>query len=269
MRIFDAHLHYGNPLEMRRIADTSPLKEKYPCYRTFQYKMMDDYHQRLKEHNVEKTVVIPSVFREHSKQEESLKCIDFAKKNKDMFFPYALLDEDNISFIDEHYSEIVGVKEHIVLHRSELSPQKIEIFAQIQEHGLILLLHSEAMRRIEYIKAIMKNFPYMKIQVAHMGRGKNADEAFIIEVLENLQTYETVYFDTSTIRQPEIVEKAVSIVGAKRILYGSDFPFFMDEDGTEDIMEEQIQHIIKAHITEQQREDIFSHNFDRFVKRGV
>jgi predicted TIM-barrel fold metal-dependent hydrolase len=254
---------------MKQIADTSPLREKYPCYKTFQYRMMDDYHQRLKEHNVEKTVVIPSVFREHSKQEENLKNIDFAQKNKDMIFPYALLDEDDVYFVDRYYTEIVGVKEHIVLHRSELSPWKKEIFAQVQEHGLILLLHSEAMRRVEYVKTILKNFPFMKIQVAHMGRAKPGDEAFMIGVLKSLQSYENVYFDTSTIRQPEIVEKAICIVGAQRILYGSDFPFFMDENGTEDIMEEQLQHILKAHITEQQREDIFTRNFNSFIKRGV
>ena len=78
--------------------------------------------------------------------------------------------------------------------------------------------------------------------------------------------YENVFFDTSTVRQPEVVSKAVNLTGAGRILYGSDFPFFLDR--TEDIMAEQIQHVLRSGLTAEQQELIFSRNFDRLVTFG-
>lgn len=269
MKICDAHLHYGNPYEMKRIADTSPLRETFPCYKTFEYNRMDDYFKRLDEHSVDKTVIVPSVFREQCKHDESLRCITFAERDINRIFPYVLVDETEVDIVDKYYNKIVGVKEHIVLHRSQLSEEKKIIFQQVRDHGLILLLHSEADRRIEYVEEILKNFPGIKIQVAHMGRAKPENREFIINILNAFRKHETVFFDTSTIRQSDMVEEAVRIVGSERILYGSDFPFFMDKDGSEDIMDEQIKHILRANITDKQKEEIFASNFERLVKRGL
>lgn len=268
MRIFDAHLHYGETERMRRTALTSDLRDTFPCYSIVQFSGMDDYLLRLKEHGIEKTAVVPFVFRELDKTQENSQVLDFSEKLPGVCFPYALLDEEDTSFLDENFRRIVGLKEHIVLHKTALTPKRREIFARMEQWGLTLLLHSNSGCRIDYVRQILGEFPRMKVQIAHMGRDKTGSVPFMLEVLEAMRPYENVVFDTSTVRIPEVVAQAVNLIGPDRILYGSDFPFFMDKDGTEDIMEAQIQHILRAGLPEYQQELIFSGNFERFITFG-
>lgn len=268
MRIFDAHLHYGRPKPLFDVASASPLRGKFPCYSIVQYDRMDSYEERLAEHGVEKTVLVPFVFRELDKGQESRLVLDYARTRPGAYYPYALLDEEDPTFVEEHFREIVGLKEHIVLHETVLAPRRKEIFACMEQCGLTLLLHSNSERRIGYVTEIMANFPRMKVQIAHMGRDKTGSVPFMLQVLEAMRPYETVFFDTSTVRIPEVVAKAVDIVGPGRILYGSDFPFFMDPSGQEDIMDRQIRHILDAGLSQRQQEMIFSENFEHFITFG-
>ena len=268
MTVRDAHLHYGDPAAMRRIAETSPLAETFPCYRTVQYGPMADYDSLFAAHGVEESVLVPSVFREHDKGEESLRCIAFAQTRPGLY-PFALLDEEDTGFVDRHWRDIAGVKEHIVLHKSELTPAKREIFSQMQERGLTLLLHSQAACRAQYVADIARQFPRLKIQIAHLGRSTPDNLGFMEEMFRAFAPLQTVSFDTSTVRIPAAVERAVDIVGAGRILYGSDFPFFMDGEGKEDIMQAQIDHVLRARLSDGQRERIFSQNFKDWITKGA
>lgn len=268
MRIIDAHLHYGATERMRQTVLTSALRNTFPCYSIVQFSRMGDYPLRLKEHGIEKTAVVPFVFRELDKTRESQDVLDFSESLPGICYPYGILDEEDTSFLDRNFRRIVGLKEHIVLHKTELTPKRREIFARMEEWGLTLLLHSNSGARIGYIRQIMSEFPRMKVQIAHMGRDKTGSIPFMLEVLEAMRPYENVVFDTSTVRIPEVVAQAVDIVGPDRILYGSDFPFFMDKEGTEDIMEAQILHILRSGIPQHQQELIFSENFERFITFG-
>lgn len=266
--ICDAHLHYGRPDTLKELADTSPLRERFACCRSVQFDKMDNYAARLAEHRVEKTVLIPFVFREVDIEAENRLVIEASRSKPGAYFPYALLDEGDPFFAERHYSEIVGLKQHIVLHKTELTAERKEILDCLQQHELILLLHTHAANRIAYVSEIVRNFPHLKIQIAHMGRAEPGNEAFMLAVLTAMRGYDTVFFDTSTVRQPQIVKKAVNLVGADRILYGSDFPFFMDQTGAEDIMEQQIRHILRAGLTQAEQEKIFAANFEHFVTFG-
>ncbi len=268
MKICDAHLHFGDPKELEPIASHSPLRQQFPCYRTVQYGRMDDYEQRFEEHQVEKSVLIPFVFRELDKTRESMRVIEYAKRFPGRYFPYALLDEEDPSFIERNYRDCVGLKEHLVMHKTELTPVRKEIFACLQAHDMVLLLHTNRDSRVTYVSEIVRDFPRLKIQVAHLGRGTPGDIPFILNVIDSLRRFENVFFDTSTIREPEALSSAVDLVGAERILYGSDFPFYMDGIGAEDIMGEQILHIKRAGLSGQEQKMIFSGNFERLITFG-
>lgn len=268
MKICDAHLHYGHGEELKRMAESSALRRQFPCYSMVQFDRMDDYEARFQEHQVERSVLVPFVFREVDKERENQLCIDYARAHPGKYFPYAILDETDPGLLSRHAGEIVGLKQHIVLHDTVLTPARKEICAELQTRELIFLLHTHADRRIDYVTELVKNFPRLKIQVAHMGRGKPGDTAFIRQVMEALRPYENVFFDTSTIRQSEMVTMAVNMIGAERLLYGSDFPFFLDKAGKEDIMEEQLRHVLRAGLPEAQQELIFSGNFQRLVTFG-
>ncbi len=266
--VCDAHLHYGARDEVEQIAETSPLRRQYPCYTSVQYATMDDYEGQFREHSVVKTVLVPFVFREQNACEESLRALGYAAKDTEHRFPYALLDESDPGFADRHRDQLVGVKEHLVRNPSVLTEAKCLIFEQLRDYGLTLLLHSESGRRVEYVGAILALFPGIKIQIAHLGRGKPGDLAPVYDILERLGSCETVTFDTSTVRDPVALEHAVRKIGADRILYGSDFPFAMGEAG-EDIMREEIRQVLEARLTDDQREKIFTRNFERLITRGT
>jgi len=268
MRICDAHLHYGDPGPLRAITENSPLRERFPCYQTVQYGRMDDYEARFAENGVERSVLVPFVFREVDKARESIRVLDYARRYPVKYYGYALVDDEEPGFADRHAAEMVGLKQHIVLHETELTDIRKDICASLQDHELILLLHTHGDKRIGYVTEIVKNFPRLKIQIAHMGRGKPGDLPFIYQVLEAMRPFENVFFDTSTVRQSEVVSRAVDMVGPERILYGSDFPFFMDRAGEENIMEAQVRHILRAGLPERQQELIFSGNFDRLITLG-
>lgn len=266
--ICDAHLHYGVRDKVERIAETSPLRHQYPCYTSVQYASMDDYDRQFREHGVAKTVLVPFVFREQDAHEESLRVLEYARKDPERRFPYALLDESDPDFVDRHRGELVGVKEHLVRSPSVLTEAKCRIFEQVRDYGMTFLLHSEGFRRIEYVESVLARFPGMKIQIAHMGRGKPRDLAPIHSILDHFRNYETVTFDTSTVRDSAVLEHAVRIVGTDRILYGSDFPFAMGEPG-EDIMAEEVRNVLEAKLTDDEKEKILSSNFERLIARGA
>lgn len=265
----DAHLHYGDPVQLRAVTERSTLRQRFPCYQTVEFDRMDDYEARLSEHSTVRTVLIPFVFRELDKRRENLRILEKSEKDPERYWPYALLDEDDPEFLETHFRRLVGLKEHIVLHATALTSRRKEILSCLQAHHMTFLIHTRSDRRLSYVRDIARNFPGLKIQVAHMGRAKPGDVPFMLEILESLADLPQVCFDTSTVRQTFVVKAAVKIVGPERVLYGSDFPFFMDGQGTEDIMERQIRHILDAGLPTAQQELIFSQNFKRLITRGV
>lgn len=265
--ICDAHAHYGNKKLMERVTTNSSLRDIFPCYQTIQFEHMSDYDSYMRKQGQSKIAYIPFVFRELSMLEENQKILEYAK-NRDFVYPYVLLDEEDISFVRNHHKDIVGVKEHLVMHETVLNDKRVAIFEDINRYNLNILLHTKANVRVEYVKSILKIFPHVKIHIAHLGRATAENLQFIYDILESFKPYENIFFDTSTIRQTEALERAVKIVGRERILYGSDFPFFMDEDGEENIVKAQIDHVLNAKLTDLDREHIFQKNFERLIKKG-
>lgn len=268
MKICDAHLHYANIHSVKKIAENSILRETFPCYQSIQYNSMQRYEELFLKYNIEKTVLVPFVLREQNAIEESKLVLDYAMKDTVRYFAYMYLDESNPEYLEKNYMNYVGVKEHLVRHESILTKEKSIVFEIMNQHKMILLLHSQQSRRIEYVRSLLRNFPNIVIQIAHMGRGAMGDTEMIYKVLKEFAKDENVIFDTSTIRDPEVIGKAVDMIGTDRILYGSDLPFFI-EDKDEDIMFRQIQQILKAKITDDARENIFYNNFQKWIRRGV
>ncbi|MBE6994037.1 MAG: amidohydrolase [Ruminococcaceae bacterium] len=266
--VHDAHMHFGPRGPIEAAALTSPLRDRFPAYKTMQFSRMEDYESQFEAHHVEKAVLVPFVLKEPGLETQTNWCLDYARQHPGRFYPYALIDDDDPDYVERHYGELVGLKQHIILHETEVTSARREMFALLQEHGLVLLLHTHSDKRVQYVTEIVRDFPHLKIQVAHMGRAKADNVPFMREIIETFAPFENVFFDTSTIRIPEVVTMAVRKIGAERVLYGSDFPFFMDETGEEDVMQAQIDHILRAEITDRQRELIFRENFDRLITFG-
>lgn len=129
-----------------------------PVTGTVEFHRMDDYEARLREHEVEKTVLVPFVFRELDKAQENLLVLEKAETDPERYWPYALLDEEDPGFVEQHFSRLVGLKEHIVLHKTELNPVRKEILASLQDHGMTFLIHTHSDVRLNYVREIVSNF---------------------------------------------------------------------------------------------------------------
>ncbi len=99
--------------------------------------------------------------------------------------------------------------------------------------GLVVLVHSSEPVGHHYpgkgkttpdkLWAFIQNFPHNKIVCAHWGGGLPF-YALMPEVLRNM---ENVYFDTAAspfLYSPDIFESVAQLVGAERILLGTDYP---------------------------------------------
>ena len=107
-----------------------------------------------------------------------------------------------------------------------------------REHGMPVLTHAsepvghlypgKGNQRPETLLAFAKNFPGAKIVMAHWGGGL----PFYALMPEVRETLAGVYFDTAAtpfLYDPRVFEAVAGLVGAERILFGSDFPLLAQE----------------------------------------
>ena len=69
---------------------------------------------------------------------------------------------------------------------------------------------------------VAKKFPNIKIILAHMGGN---DTSIVKKAVHDAKDMNNVYFDTSGISTPYRVEYAIDVIGSKRIIFGSDYPW--------------------------------------------
>jgi len=69
--------------------------------------------------------------------------------------------------------------------------------------------------------------PKVPVILAHLGRTDPPE--LVIHTIRD-RGAGNVYVDTSAMRDPAMVSRAIAAIGADRILFGSDFPFYMPKD---------------------------------------
>lgn len=134
------------------------------------------------------------------------------------------------------------------------------------EHNLILLLHSsepvghsypgKGMATPEMLYGFLMNFPDLPVVFAHWGGGLPF-YALMPEVREMLKN---VYFDTAAspfLYRPEIYLQVSQIIGADRILFGSDYPLMSPD--------RLLKEIDSIELQEESRNDILSGNANRLL----
>ena len=132
-----------------------------------------------------------------------MKANDYIKhayeKNQELFIPFYLINE-RLSIENLEEISIFGVKEHFYLTRNTDIKAFFHIYEYLQEKDKILYIHPHMSERISRIHIIRKNFPRLKIILAHSGRKWPFTGDEILElIIPELKSYEDIYFDTSTI----------------------------------------------------------------------
>ena len=103
---------------------------------------------------------------------------------------------------------------------------------------------------------IATTYPNIKVIMAHMG---GTDTTICKKAVKDSSDYNNVYFDTSGITTPYIIEYAVDHLGSKRILFGSDAPWCS--------FNAMYHTVLDAAIPEDDKKNIFTDNFETLIAR--
>jgi len=143
-------------------------------------------------------------------------------------------------------------------------------FDAIKEQGLPILIHcnepvghpypGKGRVRLHQLQALVQALEGIKVILAHMGGG-----FFFYELMPEIATLcKGVFYDTAAspfIYDQRIYKIAVSIIGPKKILFGSDYPLIPPKRYVKDMRE--------AGLSEEELEDILSFNAQRLLGKSI
>lgn len=258
--IYDAHVHIGEDQNFIR-----NVKNELFGYQHAQPNPWKKFQKVAFNNDIFKALVFPFPFKEIGVTNLNNYIISVSDRDP-LFIPLLLLDTD-ITFLDKHVSRIAGVKEHFYMHRDIDITNLLKIYDYLQSNDLVLLIHPHKNECLERMKLITKNFPRLKIILAHSGRRvPYTSDGVLEEILPVLKAKENIYFDTSSIRQPKVIKDLINSIGNHRILFGSDYPYY--QQAGENVYHCELKMIDHAHIDEESRDKITTKNFrNLFLKR--
>jgi len=157
---------------------------------------------------------------------------------------------------------IVGAKYHGAYLKCPIKPFMPFLQSLDKKNG-ILLVHCGRFKdasvesNTSFIHAldVAEKYPNIKIILAHMG---GTDTTICKDAILTSLLYNNVYFDTSGITTPYILEYALDKMPSEYILYGSDSPWCNHK-----AMYETVN---AANISEESKQNIFHDNFLRLIK---
>ncbi|MCA9909713.1 MAG: amidohydrolase, partial [Anaerolineae bacterium] len=154
-----------------------------------------------------------------------------ARAYPDRFIPFMLVGDDTEFWLGRGAR---GFKQQDILYASDRF-DLMRAYAVMAEAGVPMLIHFRAGKGYsvtEQALAILQRVPRLKLIIAHMGRHTPNTDDQVEAALLGLRDQPNVLFETSTVRTPQAVARAVEIVGAERVIFGSDYPFnsFQDVD---------------------------------------
>lgn len=183
--------------------------------------------------HVRKTIVfgVPSVALDLASVNEFVR--GFASQYPDRIIPFAVLDDD--ADVDSLVrAGFKGFKEHVYALRIQkdkngkhclASQKRKRLYCAVAVHGLPLIAHfgPNAVQRVE---DILSAVPTLNLIVAHLGSSCNGAITWseVQPVLKALSRFPNVHFDTAAIKDFSLIEKAITIVGSDRLVWGSDWP---------------------------------------------
>jgi predicted TIM-barrel fold metal-dependent hydrolase len=129
------------------------------------------------------------------------------------------------------------------------------VMEKVTKHRVPALIHADP---LEAIYSLADRFPDAPIIMAHMGGGGGLQG--ITGPIYETKRYDNLYLDTGTSHmESNMIEEAVKVVGADRVIFGTDFPLLEPNA--------QIQKIRSSRISEGDRRLILGENMARLVGR--
>ncbi len=156
---------------------------------------------------------------------------------------------------DQHEVRFVGELVPYMMDFGDcLSPAMLEIFACIRELNLTVNLH---LLKEDDLGEILRRFPDLKLIVAH----PTADAKVYARRLETIAQYPNAALDISGSGPNSwgMLRFGIETAGRDKIIFGTDFP--LRNPGM------YVAGVLAEHLSEEERQAIFSGNFQRLLRQ--
>ncbi len=259
--IIDAHTHIG--LKSFVVKPISEEKRKRPAFRDPMENSIENLIARMDANGVTCSVTFAYPLEEVDTVLANEYVFAAQRAYPERIIPFALIGDDV-----ERWAKAGarGFKEQDILQAPERFDLK-RAYAMVAETGKPLLLHGRSRTPNEVsnkIKGMLRDAPRLQVIIAHMGRHTPNTSQHVEENLLALRDEANVYFETSTVRDSEIIARAVEIVGEDRILFGSDFPFNSYQDP--DPLAVELDVIRRANLAPRVTQKIVGENISRLLR---
>jgi len=186
--------------------------------------------------------------------------LEFRNRYPDFFIPgihvLPSCPEESCREIEELYhrenvrwiGELVG---YFMDYSSYLGEGMFKIYDLIQELGMPVNIHAFGLDEMD---TVCKNFPKLKVVIAHPGDGQSMRERF-----EFIKTHSNAYLDLSGtgLFRWGMLRCGIDAAGRDKLLFGSDFPICNPSMN--------LQAVFFEHLTEAELEAVLSGNFKRLT----
>jgi len=260
---FDTHVHIGKKSFMSRIKDQN---KQLPGYLGGLENDWKKYVKLAEINHIYKALIFPFTFEEVEYSSANKYISQAYDLNQELFIPFYIINEQ-LSPKELEGQTLFGIKEHFYITRNTDISNYFPVYDFLQQTDKLLFIHPHMNDRVERVQLIKKNFPKLKIILAHSGRKWPFTGDDVLDlVLPALKSYEDIYFDTSTILNPKVISEMVNVIGSHRVLFGSDYPF---EHPEADIYKAELGVIDKLKISNEDRENIIRNNFEHLFLKDV
>ncbi len=227
-QVIDAHTHLG--LERFIVRPISEEKRQRPAFRDRTENRVDQLLERMDANGVDRAVAFPYPLEEVDPVQANTYVLQAARRFPERLIPFALVGDDVEHWLKQGAR---GFKQHAILQ----SPERFDLtrayrcMAEAQTPLIIHAISRETPPTVaDQVRAILASAPTLQVIVAHMGRRTPNTSDQVEEALLALRDDSNVFFETSTVRDPAILSRAVDLIGEDRLLFGSDYPFNSYQD---------------------------------------
>lgn len=229
--IIDAHTHLG--LERFIVKPISAEKRAKPAFKDKIEATVEMLIARMDANGVTRSVAFPHPLEEVDADAANRYVMDAHRAHPDRIIPFALIG-DNVEYWLAQGAK--GFKQHEILQ----APERFDLpraYRTMADANAPLIIHARSPRPgmvVDTVRNILQSAPSLRVIIAHMGRHTPNTSEHVLGNLEAFRTDTNVYFESSTVRDPEIFRRAIDLVGEDRLLFGTDFPFnsYLDADPT-------------------------------------
>ncbi len=228
--IIDCHAHCNLPEHVRSIDDRA-YNHMLSTFPSFTLEESKAWHKKFHPGKKVRTLRFATVFRGIDHKATNLYLLSQSPLEdrvalyglpNDQEYTIRMLDHPRVSALKMYYSYAEPPSTEIYHY----FPENVLEEAQARDIPIVLHPPKRITKCLDQILQLTADFPRLRICLAHLSLTKylvpGLEEAF-----SAIAQYPLVSFDTALVPSADVVKMALQIVGAERVMYGSDEPLHL------------------------------------------